>query len=55
MGAMSRSTATSGAGALAGAGGGGLLDMLGGALDRNRDGSALDDITGMLGRTFGRG
>jgi hypothetical protein len=28
--------------------------MLGGALDSNRDGSAIDDITGMIGRTFGR-
>jgi hypothetical protein len=33
---------------------GGLLEMLGGALDSNKDGSALDDITGMIGRTFGR-
>ena len=24
------------------------------ALDQNRDGAALDDITGMIGRTFGR-
>ena len=37
-----------------GAGGGGLLEMLGGALDRNREGSPLDDITGMLGRSLGR-
>jgi hypothetical protein len=55
MGAMSRQAATRGASSLTSAAGtGGLLDMLGGALDQNRDGSALDDITGMIGRTFGR-
>ncbi len=55
MGAMSRQTATRGAASLTGgAGSGGLLDMLGGVLDRNRDGSALDDIGGLLTRTFGR-
>lgn len=52
MGAMSRHAAQGGGASLAG---GGLLDMLGGALDQNRDGSVLDDIGGMLGRTFGRG
>jgi hypothetical protein len=56
MGAMSRHTATGGPSALANtAGAGGLLEMLGGALDRNGDGSALDDISGMIGRTLGRG
>ena len=55
MGAMSRHAAAGGASSLtAGAGPGGLLEMLGGALDSNRDGSALDDITGMIGRAFGR-
>ena len=55
MGAMSREAATRGPSSLTGApGAGGLLDMLGGALDQNRDGSALDDISGMIGRTFGR-
>ena len=55
MGAMSRQAATRGSTSLAGAAGaGGLLDLLGGALDQNRDGSMLDDIGGMLGRTFGR-
>ena len=55
MGAMSRQTATSGASSpTSAAGAGGLLDMLGGALDQNRDGSLLDDIGGMIGRTFGR-
>ena len=55
MGAMSRQAAP-GAGStqLASAGAGGLLEMLGGALDRNQDGSPLDDILGTLGRTFGR-
>jgi hypothetical protein len=51
MGAMSRQAST---GASSPAAGGGLLEMLGGALDSNRDGSALDDITGMLGRAFNR-
>ena len=55
MGAMSRQASTGGASALAGGGAGGLLEMLGGAFDRNGDGSSLDDITGMLGRTLGRG
>jgi hypothetical protein len=30
--------------------GGGLLDMLAPMLDRNRDGSVLDDVLGMIGR-----
>ena len=56
MGSMSRQAASPGESSLTGGtGAGGLLEMLGGALDRNRDGSALDDITGMLGKTFGRG
>jgi hypothetical protein len=56
MGAMSRHAAAGGPSSLAtGAGAGGLLDMLGGALDRNKDGSALDDISGLIGRTLGRG
>jgi hypothetical protein len=54
MGAMSRQAAAGGASPLPSAGAGGLLEMLGGALDSNRDGSAIDDITGMIGRTFGR-
>jgi hypothetical protein len=55
MGAMSRQAASGAGSSLAsGAGAGGLLEMLGGALDRNRDGSALDDILGSIGRTFGR-
>ena len=55
MGAMSRQAAAGGTSPLTpGAAPGGLLDMLGGALDANKDGSALDDITGMIGRNFGR-
>jgi hypothetical protein len=54
MGAMSRQAAAGGASSLPSAGAGGLLEMLGGALDSDRDGSAIDDITGMIGRTFGR-
>jgi hypothetical protein len=55
MGALSRqATAGGGPSATPGAGSGGLLEMLGGALDSNKDGSMLDDITGMIGRTFGR-
>jgi hypothetical protein len=56
MGAMSRQAAPGrGSAPTRGAGAGGLLEMLGGALDRNRDGSAVDDILGTIGRTFGRG
>ena len=54
MGAMSRHTATDGAASLTSGAGGGLLAMLGGSLDQNRDGSVLDDIGGMISRTFGR-
>lgn len=32
----------------------GVMGMLGKFLDRNNDGSVLDDIGGMLGKTFGR-
>ena len=56
MGAMSRrAAADGGASSMASTGAGGLLEMLSGSLDQNRDGSALDDITGMIGRAFGRG
>jgi hypothetical protein len=33
---------------------GGIADMLGPLLDRNRDGSILDDMAGMAGRFFNR-
>jgi hypothetical protein len=52
MGAMSRQTGSGGA--VSSTGAGGLLEMLGGALDQNRDGSMLDDLGGIIGRTFGR-
>lgn len=41
-------------GGSAGGSGGGLLDMLTPMLDRNRDGSAIDDIIGMAGQLFGK-
>jgi hypothetical protein len=45
MGAMSRQAATSGTPAPTNAAGAGcLLEMLGGALDQNRDGSMLDEL-----------
>ena len=34
------------------AGGGGLIGMLSGLLDQNKDGSVLDDLTGLMGRKF---
>lgn len=49
MGAFSQRTAQGNA-----PGAGGLAGMLGGLLDQNGDGSVLDDIGGMMGRTFGR-
>ena len=54
MGAMSKQGAGRGGSLATAGGGGGLLDMLGGALDQNQDGSMLDDIGGIIGRTFGR-
>lgn len=36
-----------------GASGGGLLDMLAPMLDRDRDGSVVDDVAGMLGKMLG--
>lgn len=54
MGAMSQRAASGGGVSPASpTGAGGLLEMLGGALDQNRDGSAIDDILGGLGRAFG--
>jgi len=58
MGAMSKQSAGSGAGAVpAGlpAGGGDFASMLGPLLDRNRDGSIVDDVTSMIGRFIGGG
>jgi hypothetical protein len=54
MGAMSRQVGAAGGPSQATAPGtGGLLEMLGGALDSNRDGTSIDDITGMIGRALG--
>lgn len=53
MGAMARNTARGSS--LAGASaGGGLGALLGPLLDSNRDGSIMDDVTGMLGKFLGR-
>jgi hypothetical protein len=50
MGALAKQTKSGGAGMQSGtAGKGGIGAMLGPLLDRDRDGSAVDDITGMLG------
>lgn len=58
MGAMARQ-ASPGAGgrftpASTGGMGGGLMGMLGATLDQNRDGSMVDDVIGILGRSFSR-
>lgn len=45
MGALSRNQAQAG---------GGLTGILGSFLDRNKDGSSLDDILGMAGKMFGQ-
>lgn len=54
MGAMSKGVAQQpqGAGLSPGAGGG-LLDMLTPMLDSNRDGSAIDDVIGSVGKWLG--
>lgn len=53
MGAVSRNT--SGGANLSGSStGGGIGAMLGPLLDSNRDGSILDDVTGMIGKFLGR-
>lgn len=58
MGAMARQAAPSAGGRIsagsAGAAGGGLMGMLAATLDQNRDGSMIDDVIGMLGRSMGR-
>jgi hypothetical protein len=54
MGAMARQAGSSprppGPTSPAAASGGGLMDMLSPMLDRNRDGSVADEVTGMLGK-----
>ena len=58
MGALSRQTAStpsaglSGLAAAASGGGGGILGMLTPLLDRDRDGSAVDDVLGSVSRLF---
>ena len=55
MGTLARRTSHAGAQGMPGSGGaGGLMGLLGGALDQNRDGSMVDDVIGILGRTLGR-
>jgi len=57
MGALAKNTGgghvTAGLGGVPAGLGGGLLDMLTPMLDRNRDGSVVDDVTGMLGKFLG--
>ncbi len=53
MGTLARKTSQQEVPASAGAGGG-LMGLLGGVLDQNRDGSMVDDVIGILGRTLGR-
>lgn len=53
MGTLARKTSQQGMPASAGPGGG-LMGLLGGVLDQNRDGSMVDDVIGILGRTLGR-
>ena len=55
MGALAKRSRNAGAGGAAGgAAGGGLGGLLGGLLDRDGDGSVIDDIGGMLGGSLGR-
>jgi hypothetical protein len=54
MGAMSRQAQPGGGSSLTGVNAAGLLDLPGRTLDSKNDGSALDDITGMIGQVFGR-
>lgn len=54
MGAFSRQKSSGGLSSLPGTGGGGLMDMLAPLVDKNRDGSIVDDVGGILGRVLGR-
>ncbi len=49
MGAVSKQT---GGGQMAAVAGGGILDLLTPMLDRDGDGTALDDVAGMIGNLF---
>lgn len=58
MGAMARQASPAAGGRLTpastGGMGGALMGMLGATLDQNRDGSMVDDVIGILGRSFSR-
>lgn len=54
MGAIARRSKSAGPAAGAGAGAGGLGGILGSLLDRDRDGSVIDDLGGMIGSSMGR-
>ncbi len=55
MGALARRTSRADAQGMPASGGaGGLMGLIGGVLDSNRDGSMVDDVIGILGRTLGR-
>ena len=53
MGAFAQRSTGNSATIPGGGAGGGILDMLGPMLDRNRNGSMIDDVTSMLGRFMG--
>lgn len=52
MGGLSQKAGKAG-GVVPGGAGGGLAGMLGGLLDRDRDGSMVDDVAGMMGGLLG--
>jgi len=52
MGGLAQRNTQSGSPLGVQAGGGGLMGMLSGLLDQNKDGSVLDDLTGLMGRKF---
>ncbi|MCC7236513.1 MAG: DUF937 domain-containing protein [Bryobacterales bacterium] len=52
MGALSKQASGNTAAAAAPRGGGGILDMIGPMLDRDGDGSAADDVMGLVSRMF---
>lgn len=55
MGTLARRTSQAGAQGMPASGGAGdLMGLIGGVLDQNRDGSMVDDVIGILGRTLGR-
>ncbi|MBK7928811.1 MAG: DUF937 domain-containing protein [Bryobacterales bacterium] len=52
MGALSKQAGGNAMAASAPQGGGGILDMIAPMLDRNRDGSAADDVLGFVSKMF---